>query len=94
MKPVRLLERLTDHADLPGEPLPGQCVVELAGDKRVLVENHRGVTQYSPEKIGIRVPYGTVCISGCALSLQQMTKERLVIAGRVDCVQLFRGGKQ
>ena len=93
MKAVQIFEKLMDTADLPGEPLPGQCVVELAGDCRVLIENHEGVTQYSPEKIGVRVNYGTVCISGCDLNLKQMTKERLVIAGKIDCVSLLRGGK-
>lgn len=90
MRSVRFLERLTEGADLPGEPLPGQAIVELAGDHRVLIEKHGGVTQYSAERIGVRVNYGTVCIVGCGLELKQMTKERLVIAGRIDSVNLIR----
>lgn len=92
MKSVRFLERLAERADLPGEPLPGQAIVELAGDRRVLIEKHGGVTQYSAERIGVRVNYGTVCIAGCGLELKQMTKERLVIAGRIDSVNLIRRG--
>ena len=87
------LERLSDGADLPEMALPGVPLVELAGDRRVLIENHGGVTQYSAERIGVRVSYGTVCIMGCGLELKQMTKERLVIAGRIDSVNLIRRGR-
>ena len=34
-----IMDRLIEEADLPGELLPGQSVVELAGDRRVLIEN-------------------------------------------------------
>ena len=81
---------LADGAELEGEPLPGVPVVELAGDSRVLIERHGGVTEYSRERIGVKVRYGTVCICGCALELTRMTREQLVISGRIDCVQLQR----
>ena len=70
-----------------------RCRDRRAGDRRVLIENHGGVTQYSAERIGVRVSYGTVCIMGCGLELKQMTKERLVIAGRIDSVNLIRRGR-
>ena len=47
------LDRLAEGIDLPGEALPGQPVLEVAGDRRVLIEHHRGVTEYSRERIGI-----------------------------------------
>ena len=71
-------ERLADGADLPGEPMPGVPVVELAGDRRVLIERHGGVTEYSGERICVKVRYGLVCICGCGLELACMTREQLV----------------
>lgn len=85
-----LWERLADGAELSGEPLPGQSIVELAGDRRVLIEHHFGVIQYSPERIGVKVKYGTVTICGCAMELTRMTREQLVISGRIDSVSLLR----
>jgi len=83
-------QQLADAADLPGEDLPGQSIVEIAGDGRVLVENHRGVSCYSSEQIGVKVSFGWVLISGCGLELVCMTKEQLVIRGRIDSVALQR----
>ena len=74
------------------EPLPGQPIVEIAGDRRVLIENHFGVKEYSREKIGVKVKYGLVCVCGCDLELIRMTKEQLIISGRIDAVTLIRRG--
>lgn len=87
---INWVQRLADTADLSAEPMPGQSVVELAGDRRVLIEGHKGVTQYSCEKILVKVRFGLVSICGCGLELTRMTKEQLVISGRVDCIQLHR----
>ena len=84
-----ILQRLADGADLSAEPLPGQPIVEIAGDRRVLIENHFGVKEYSREKIGVKVKYG---LCGCDLELIRMTKEQLIISGRIDAVTLIRRG--
>lgn len=88
------LERLTEGAELLSEPLPGQPIIEIGGDRRVVIENHGGVTQYSREKIGIKVKFGTVCVCGCALELIRMSREQLIISGRIDSVHLIRRAKQ
>lgn len=88
-----ILQRLAEEADLPGEPLPGQTIVEIAGDRRVLIENHFGVMEYSRERIGVKVKYGQLIVCGCGLELARMTREQLVISGRIDCVSLQRRGK-
>lgn len=87
------LERLAEGADLPGEAMPGQPLVELAGDHRVLIENHNGVTEYGRERISVRVRYGQLVVCGCGLELARMTKEQLVIIGRIDGVTLHRRGE-
>ncbi len=84
------MQRLTEAADLYGEAAPALPLVEIAGETRVLIECHEGVTQYCPTQICVRVSYGQVCVCGCGLELAVMTKERLVIAGRIDAVQLVR----
>ena len=87
------VQRIADGADLASEPLPGVPVVELAGERRVLIERHGGVTEYSRDKICVKVRYGQVCICGCGLELTCMTRQQLVISGRVDGIQLIRRSK-
>ena len=84
------VQRLSEGADLPDAAIPGLSVIELAGDRRGLIEQHGGVTEYGCERICVRVRFGEVCICGCALELSRMTKEQLVITGRIDSISLHR----
>lgn len=84
------LERLVENTDLIKEPVPGQPIVEIAGDKRVLIENHLGVKAYGREKILVKVKFGCICVCGCGLDLLRMTREQLVIQGKIDAVTLQR----
>lgn len=89
----RLMESLTGAADLQDAPIPGLPLIELAGDMRVLMENHCGVTEYGKERICVKVKFGQVCISGQELSLTKMTKSQLIVCGRIQSVELYRGCK-
>lgn len=84
------VKRLAEGMDLGNETLPGTVVAELAGDRRVLIEGHRGVTEYCRERITVKVSYGWLCIMGCGLELRQMSREQLVICGRIDGIHLRR----
>lgn len=87
------VERLTNAADLPDAPIPGLPLIELAGDARVLMENHCGVTEYGKERICVKVKFGQVCICGQGLRIAKMTKSQLIICGKIQSVELYRGCK-
>ena len=66
-------------------------IVELAGQNRVLIENHFGVLAYSPEEIQVKVTYGRISVLGMGLKLLQLSNEQLVINGQIDAVKIGRG---
>lgn len=84
--------RLTDCADLAGETQPGQCIVEIAGTGRVLIENHSGILGYSRNSITVKVRYGCVQVCGCALEIRQISRDQLLICGQIEGVSLKRRG--
>ena len=88
-----LMEHIINATDLQGATIPGLPLIELAGDRRVLMENHNGVTEYGKERICVKVKFGQVCICGKELCLAKMTKSQLIICGRIDSVELYRGCK-
>ncbi len=87
----KMIERITDAAQLQNEALPGRSIVELYSDRRVLIEVHRGILSYDTEKIQIRVKYGILCICGSCLEVTKMTVQQLVISGQIDSLHLIRG---
>ena len=86
-----MLDKIAWMMDLPTEALPGQALVEIIGENRVLIENHCGVTKYGETEIAIRVCYGHIFVCGCGLRMAKMTKQQVIICGRIDCISLCRG---
>ena len=68
--------------------LPGLSLVEICGSKRVLIENHRGIVSYECNEIRVNVKDGHICVAGEGLMISKMSKERLVIVGKIHCVKL------
>ena len=73
--------------------MPSVPLVEIAGHSRVLVEHHRGVTQYSTQSVCMKVKFGSVCVTGQKLVISKMTADQLVICGSIESVTLHRGCK-
>ena len=87
------LRRLSGTLYEENESHPGVPIVELAGDSRILIENHKGVVEYGTEKISIKVPYGLLCVCGREMELAKMTKDQLVINGKIGSITIQRKGK-
>jgi len=86
-----MMQQLSRSSDLTDTPLPGLSIAEIVDDKRVLIENHRGVIHYSEENICVRTRFGQIWVEGLGLELVKMSKQQLVIVGTITCVKLMRG---
>ena len=84
------MRQILDHMELADEILPGQTIIEVIGEGRVLIEGHRGVSAYSDEEVSVNTRFGVVKIVGCNLKLSQMNDIRLIIAGTVSSILLLR----
>ena len=83
-------DKILGTASIDDEPYPGLPLVEIAGDSRVLIEHHSGVTEYSMEKIRIKVKFGHICVCGSELVLARMIRGQLIISGKIESVHLDR----
>ena len=84
------IKNIMEQPLLDPEIIPGYPIVEIAGEHRVLIENHHGVAAYGKERILVKVKFGSICICGCNLEIARMTKEQLVICGIIHSVGLQR----
>lgn len=81
-------ERIVRAGDTAKNTVSPQPLVELAGNRRVLIEHHCGITEYGTEKITVKVKSGSICIVGSNLSLMYMSDEKIVITGIVYEIRL------
>ena len=86
-----LRDYLLEMTDLTDES-SGQSIVELAGENRILIENHSGILSYSDKMIDVKVSYGSVKIEGNMLRISKMCKKQLIVAGKVSKLVLETRG--
>ena len=73
--------------DWKKEGLRPKTLVELYGNERVLIEEHRGILAYGDEEIRVGTSYGAAVIEGLELRLCCMSRSQLVIRGRIAGVR-------
>ena len=69
---------------------PGLPRVELTGDRRVYIEHHRGVLEYSDTVMRIALEGGELCVTGCRLELAALSLTELTIEGDVRVLEYKR----
>lgn len=82
-------QRMNKHAYM--DLRPGVPLVEICGNHRVLIENHKGITCYGETDIYVKVNKGDIHVVGEGLYLCRMNKIKLVITGRISTVQMHIG---
>lgn len=81
-----LTDRLPLKLDLSTEAMQSQTLVEIFGNGRVIVENHRGIIQYGCDQICIKTKKGFITVHGNGMQVAKMSKEQLVIVGSIERV--------
>jgi len=56
----------------------------VTGNKKALIENHRGILEYGNDRIVIASRRGKLSINGAELNLTAMNKDELLISGKIQ----------
>ena len=83
-----LWEKFVNTVNLADEPMPGNSLVEIVGNRCVLIENHCGIISYGKDAITIKTKNSWICVQGTGLCLAKMTKEQIRIVGTIQNVEL------
>ena len=86
-KHAELVYELAERLELPQEAVPGAARLSVTAGKRVLVENHRGLLEYGPERIVVKTEAGKLVLSGSGLGIRAMDRRDLLIGGKLQCAE-------
>ena len=75
-----------EQLDVPDGMLRGLPQLMLDGDGQLLVERHRGIVEYGPQRIRIAAKEMTVEVLGSELHLTAMDRDSIRIRGRIRTV--------
>ena len=73
---------LSERLSLPGEAL-GVLKLSVAGSRRALIENHRGLLLCTPERIAVRGGRGSLSLQGTELRIEAMNERELLVVGKI-----------
>ncbi|MGI6607014.1 MAG: sporulation protein YqfC [Peptococcia bacterium] len=83
-------EKITGFFDLPREIVYDLPKVTLVGQIQLLMENHRGVIEYTAEKVRIAINSGELEITGQGLCIRNISRDDLAIEGDIFALKYNR----
>jgi sporulation protein YqfC len=83
-------EKITEFFDLPREIVYDLPKVTLVGQIQLLMENHRGVIEYTAEKVRIAINAGELEITGQGLCIRNISRDDIAIEGDIFALKYNR----
>ncbi len=86
-KSVALKDLLAEFFELPKDIMLDLPRLVLIGNLQLILENHRGIIEYSNEKVRIAVSNGEVIVKGSKLQIRGLFTDELSIEGYIETVK-------
>lgn len=78
------LQKLARVFELPEDIITDIARLTLLGNKQLLIENHKGIIEYAPGQIRVKLNDATLVVKGERLSLGNLQTEQILIEGTVE----------
>lgn len=87
-KPVKnALFRVAEAFDLPADAVAGVARVEIVGARELIVTNHGGIIEYTPELVAVNGGGAIIEVRGVDFELLSMSATELSIRGKIFSVE-------
>lgn len=81
---ARRLERvMTDFLELPADAALDLPRLTVLGNNRLVLENHRGISEYRPELVRLKVSIGELKITGTGMLLREIKPDAIALEGNI-----------
>lgn len=80
------VKKLEEILEIPVELSTDTTKVTVVGFERLLIENYRGILEYQDYFVRVNTHKGTININGFNLNLEEMTKDDLLVTGKIESI--------
>lgn len=80
----KVKSNIMESLELPGDLMYGTVIVTVTGNREALVENYKGILEYTCEKIRIETKHCRVQICGRHLQIRYYTNDEMKITGFIE----------
>ena len=77
-------EGLVESLELPKDLMYGAVLVSITGQQEILIENYRGILEYSQNHISLQTKTCRLVVRGKNLNISYYTNEEMKITGMID----------
>ena len=82
----KIKEGLVESLELPKDLVYGAVLVSITGRQEILIENYRGILEYTQNHISLQTKTCRLVIRGKNLHVSYYTNEEMKITGWIDSV--------
>ncbi|MDO4311881.1 MAG: YabP/YqfC family sporulation protein [Eubacteriales bacterium] len=83
----RLLNQVSDISGMPKDVVLGAPILTVTGQAELLVENYRGILEYTDLLIRIQTKTGQIRITGKRLQVEYYTNDEMKITGKITEIE-------
>ena len=83
-------KRLNDILEFPKEICCNIPNIIITGFEDMIIENYKGILEYSEETVRIGTAAGVLRLEGQGLCLKQLSAECMVVTGRVEKMEFLQ----
>lgn len=80
------MERFAEALEMPKDVISNCSKITSYNDNQVIIENYKGILEYTNEKIRIKTPDKILCLNGEGLFINAITENDILIEGKIQNV--------
>lgn len=80
---------VSEMFELPKEVTLNMPKINLIGSNQMLIENHRGIIEYSPNLIRVNSTVGVIRVQGVGLNLRNIAADDIMINGTIKSIEFI-----
>lgn len=80
-------KRISDALDLPQDIILNLPRVTVSGDIAVFIENHKGIVEYTKDKVRINTTIGSIAVNGENLLIKSLIADEITVEGKIKSIE-------
>jgi len=88
MKFNNLRSKIADDLEIPNNVVSDNFDMRLHGNKKVIIENHLGITVYENNVVGIKTKEQNIIIKGKNFKIEEINDFKVIIKGVVEEIKI------
>jgi sporulation protein YqfC len=74
---------LADNLEIPNDAFSDNFDLRMHGNKKVVIENHTGITVYENDEIGIKTNDQNILIKGSKFKIEEINSFKVIVKGEI-----------